>query len=202
MKEHWEGVYTRRKPDELSWFQEEPSVSLGLIEAAAPRRRAVIIDVGGGASRLVDGLLALGYVDLTVLDISAQALAYARERLLQRAESVRWIEADATTFVPDRRYDLWHDRAVFHFLAEAGARQAYLGALRQGLKVGGSLVLAAFAPDGPESCSGLPVLRFGRDEIAAELGTDFEWVSQVAETHRTPWGTAQPFNYFRFLKRR
>ncbi len=199
-REFWEKVYGERKPDEVSWFQVDPTRSLALLQAAGLAKDAAFIDVGGGASVLVDRLLSLGYTDLSVLDISAKALDYAKERLDEKAPSIHWIEADATAFAPPKAYDLWHDRAVFHFLTAPEDRAKYLGALRKGLRIGGTLVLAAFAADGPEKCSGLPVCRYGQEAIVAELGRGFELVGSAQETHRTPWDTEQRFNYFRFMR--
>jgi len=200
-KEHWEKVYTERKPDEVSWFQEVPTLSLALIEQAGIPKDAAILDMGAGASRLVDRLLAKGYSRVSVLDISGQALSYAKERLGATATKVRWIEADATEFTPPEIYDLWHDRAVFHFLTAEVDRERYLHSLRNGLRVGGTLILAAFAPDGPEKCSGLNVCRYDAASAQAVLGTEFELLQEADEAHRTPWDKEQRFKYLVFRRR-
>lgn len=199
-REHWEKVYTDRKPDEVSWFQEDPKKSLEMIEHAAIPKDGRIIDVGGGASKLADRLLDLDYGAVSVLDISAKALSYSQVRLGDRASEVQWIVSDATDFSATKPYDLWHDRAVFHFLTDPSDRAKYLAGLKTGLRAGGTLILAAFATDGPEKCSGLPVCRYGKAEVAAALGPEFELMETDAETHRTPWDTEQRFNYFRFRK--
>ena len=196
-KDHWEKVYNDRKPDEVSWFQDDPTQSLAMVERAGLPKGARIIDVGGGASSLVDRLLALGYSDLSVLDISGKALAYAKERLGASSANIKWLEVDITRFTPTEVYDLWHDRAVFHFLTDPADRARYLEGLKRGLRPGGTLVLASFAPDGPEKCSGLAVCRYGREDILAALGPEFELLEVEAETHKTPWDTEQRFNYFR-----
>ncbi len=197
-KEHWDKVYAERKPDEVSWYQAEPTVSLELIQGLGLSQDAAIIDVGGGASVLVDRLLALGYGDLSVLDISNKALDYSRQRLGAAASKVTWLVADVTAFSPSKVFDLWHDRAVFHFLTDAKDREAYVLRLRQGLRAGGHLILASFAPDGPEKCSGLPVCRYDANTLQAALGPGFKLLTQRDETHTTPWDTQQRFSYFVF----
>jgi len=199
-KEHWEKIYGQRRPDELSWFQAEATKSLELILASGIAKDASVIDVGAGASALVDGLLAQGFSRLSVLDISAAALAYARERLGEKSASVRWIEADITLFQPAGNFELWHDRAVFHFLVDAADREKYLAVLKKALKAGGTLILAAFAPDGPVSCSGLPVCRYDAKGMAAELGPEFKLLREEPEAHRTPSDTEQKFRYFLFRR--
>ena len=198
---HWEKIYGERKPDEVSWHQESPSLSLELIGRARVPKSGAVIDVGGGASRLVDALLDDGFEHVSVLDISARALAYARERLGARAGKVNWIEADVTAFAPAESYDLWHDRAVFHFLTEESDRRKYVEGLLKALKPGGALIAAAFAPDGPEKCSGLPVRRYDANLVRETFGEGFEFVREAAEIHVTPWKTEQRFSYF-LLKRR
>ncbi|HXV40764.1 MAG TPA: class I SAM-dependent methyltransferase [Steroidobacteraceae bacterium] len=182
----------------MSWYQPEPTVSLELIEAAGIAKDAGIIDVGGGASLLVDRLLDRGYTGLAVLDIAGGAMQASRERLGARAASVEWHEADVTSFEPPRRYGLWHDRAVFHFLTDARDRRAYVATLRKALKPGGSVMIAAFAPDGPPKCSGLDVMRHDQASIGAELGAGFLLAEARRETHRTPWQAEQEFIYCRF----
>ncbi len=195
-KAHWEGVYARRAPDSMSWFQPHAEPSLDLIERAGSARDAAIIDVGGGASTLVDDLLARGYRDLTVLDLSAAALAAAQVRLGDEARRVNWVEADITEAdLPAQRYHLWHDRAVFHFLTDAAQRQAYVGRVLHAVKPGGHVIVATFAEDGPDRCSGLPVMRYGADALHAEFGAPFELLEHRRETHRTPGGAEQQFVY-------
>lgn len=195
-KQHWERVYEEKKPDEVSWYQIRPEVSLDLIGRACLPKIGRVIDVGGGASVLVDYLLDGGFTDLTVLDIAGSALHHARTRLGPRASLVSWVEADVTRTEPAGPYDLWHDRAVFHFLTDPDDRARYLAALRRHLRPGGHLILAAFAPDGPEKCSGLPVRRYDADLLKDELGRDFSLLKEVPETHRTPWGDEQRFRYY------
>ncbi len=200
-KEHWERVYSDKPPLQVSWYQQEPAVSLRLIAHCGLAKDAPIIDVGGGASVLVDRLLDAGYSRLAVLDIAPRSLAFARTRLAARAQQVEWIEADVTQFVPRHTYTLWHDRAVFHFLSRAEQRRQYSAALHQALPAGGYLVLAAFAVGGPTQCSGLRVVQYDAEKLLAELGGEFELVEQTAETHLTPAGTEQLFCYFRLSRR-
>jgi trans-aconitate methyltransferase len=200
-RRHWEAVYGERKPEETSWFQESPSLSLELIRGAASSKDARIVDVGGGASRLTDSLVDAGFTALTVLDISGRALAYSQERLGARAKEAAWIESDVTGFSPSAPYDVWHDRAVFHFLTEKADRDAYLEVLGRSLKPGGAVILAAFAPDGPEKCSGLPVRRYDAGMIRETFGDGFELVREESETHLTPWKTEQRFGYFLLMRK-
>jgi SAM-dependent methyltransferase len=199
-KSHWERVYAARSPAEVSWFQAHPALSLELIEEAAPHRDARILDVGGGASVLVDCLLEAGYRRLAVLDISAAALQHARARLGVRAEAVEWHEADVTAFSPPHTFDLWHDRAVFHFLTERADRARYVAALTRALSPGGHIVIATFAPDGPPQCSGLDVVRYEPAALAAELGPGFALCTSRSEIHLTPAGNTQHFHYCLFRR--
>jgi SAM-dependent methyltransferase len=197
---HWQQVYLAKGEDQVSWFQASPEPSLGLIRRAGAPPGSAILEVGGGASRLVDGLLDAGYCDVTVLDLSAAALGRAQARLGARAGLARWIVADATGWRPERRYDLWHDRAAFHFLVDPADRAAYVGVLKQALASGGHVILAAFAPDGPEKCSGLPVMRCDAASFARELGPGFQLVEELAHAHATPWGAVQRFCFARFVR--
>lgn len=197
---HWEKVYTGTAEDEVSWFQDSPALSLELIAAASVGREARMIDVGGGASRLVDALLDAGFKDLTVLDIAEPALAKAMARLESRAGEITWVVHDVTTWKPPATFELWHDRAVFHFLTEADDRRAYVEVLRAALAPGGHVILAAFGPDGPQKCSGLPVVRYDAAAIAKELGAEFSLEEERAEAHETPGGATQHFRYFRFIR--
>lgn len=198
---HWDHVYATKGEAEVSWFQDSPAISLELIRAANPDPGASVIDIGGGASRLVDALLQHGYRDLAVLDLSAHALDAAKRRIGHAASMVDWIVADATTWQPAKTYDIWHDRAAFHFLTEARDRAAYVARLRSAVASGGHVIIATFAPDGPEKCSGLPVQRYDGASLAAELGPEFELIETRSETHHTPWNSTQAFQFSRFRKR-
>jgi trans-aconitate methyltransferase len=199
---HWDSVYATKGEAEVSWFQDSPTISLDLIRAAAPDHGAAVIDVGGGASRLVDALLKHGYRDVSVLDLSANALDAARKRIGAAAATVDWIVADATTWQPAKTYDVWHDRAAFHFLTDAGDRAAYVERLRSAIAPGGQIIIATFAPDGPEKCSGLPVQRHDSASLLAELGPEFALIETRRETHHTPWDSTQAFQFSRFQRRR
>lgn len=195
-KQHWETVYSTKSAQNVSWYQAEASLSLQLIQAAVTAPDACIVDVGGGASTLVDNLLASGYQHLTVLDLSGEALAVAQKRLGDKSEVVTWIEADVTQAnLPQHSMDLWHDRAVFHFLTDAADRKAYVAQVKRTVKPGGDLIVATFASDGPTQCSGLPVQRYTADALHAEFGSEFELLQHTEEHHRTPGGNLQHFIY-------
>lgn len=196
---HWEAVYREKADDAVSWFQPSATRSLALIEAAGTAHEEPLVDVGGGASRLVDGLLAAGYRDVSVLDISAAALERSRARLGPAAAAVHWLQADITTVELPARYRLWHDRAVFHFLVDAAPRAAYLERLERHLEPGGQAIIATFALDGPERCSGLPVQRYDEESLARTLGPNFRLLETMTERHATPAGAEQAFVYCRFL---
>ncbi|MBR0691191.1 class I SAM-dependent methyltransferase [Bradyrhizobium manausense] len=198
---HWQNVYATKGEAEVSWFQDSPTISLEMIRTVSPNRDAAIIDVGGGASRLVDALLQDGYRDLAVLDLSANALDAAKKRVGAAASRVDWIVADATTWRPAKTYDVWHDRAAFHFLTDPRDRAAYVERLRTAIAPGAHIIIATFAPDGPEKCSGLPVQRHDSASLAAELGPGFELVETRSETHQTPWHSMQAFQFSRFRRR-
>ena len=200
-KGHWETVYTTKGENEVSWFQDNPAPSLEMIELAKPGRSAAIIDIGGGASRLVDALLGRGFRHLAVLDISAAALDAAKARLGEAATKVQWIVADVTTWQPQQAFDIWHDRAAFHFLVDAADRAAYVGALKQALIPGGHAVIATFAIDGPEKCSGLEVARYDAAELASELGEEFTLIETRKHDHSTPWNSNQRFQFSLFRRR-
>lgn len=197
-QEHWNQVYQTKGTDDVSWYQRRPDLSLALIAASSVSKDAGIIDVGGGASTLVDFLLDDGYSRLAVLDLSGAALSHSRSRLGARAGGVEWFEADVTSFEPPHRFGLWHDRAVFHFLTAADDRRGYVATLRRTLQPGGTVVLSTFALDGPPKCSGLDVMRYDEQAILAELGAEFLLQEVRRETHITPWQTEQRFIYFRF----
>lgn len=195
-KDHWEKVYSSKATDAVSWFQPHAGYSLELIKATGLGRDASIIDVGGGASTLVDDLMANGYTDVSVLDLFAAALAAARKRLGSRASDVHWIEADITKAdLPANHYDVWHDRAVFHFLTSPEDRAAYVEAVFRSVRPGGHVIVATFAEDGPAQCSGLPVMRYRAGELHAEFGDSFSLLSHRKEAHHTPSGTVQQFVY-------
>jgi ubiquinone/menaquinone biosynthesis C-methylase UbiE len=199
-KQHWENVYQHKAVDEVSWFQAHPEYSLDLIQAAGVTPMQAIIDVGGGASRLVDKLLAAGYCNISVLDIAAAALTHTQARLGARAAEITWLESDVTAFTPPQSYALWHDRAVFHFLTEDADRQKYLCVLRQAVPVGGHVIIATFALDGPEQCSNLPVQRYDESALQAVLGAEFKLLETRCEAHQTPVGKIQHFMYARFQR--
>jgi SAM-dependent methyltransferase len=195
-REHWEHVYSTRPVDRVSWFQPHAGESLRLIRATGVRADAAIIDVGGGASTLVDDLLDNGYSNLTVLDLSASALAAAKTRLGARASGVQWMEANILTAgLPVHAYDVWHDRAVFHFLTAPDERQAYVEAVLRCVRPGGHVIVATFAEDGPTQCSGLPVMRYSADQLHAQFGAAFTLVAHNREEHHTPSGAVQKFVY-------
>lgn len=193
---HWDDVYARKPAEGVSWYRPHLERSLALIEAARLPRDAAILDVGGGASTLVDDLLDRGYTNVSVLDLSERALDVARQRLGDRAASVRWIVGDATTVALDAAsIDFWHDRAVFHFLRDDDARRRYVAIARRALKPGAHIVVATFGPAGPERCSGLDVVRYDAEGIHGVFGAAFEKVGSDEETHVTPWGSEQQFVY-------
>ena len=195
-RNHWERVYATKAVDRVSWYQEHAAQSLRLIRETGVAPTASIIDVGGGASTLVDDLLQDGYTALTVLDLSATALAAAKARLGPRAAAVRWIEADVTRAdLPAHGYDLWHDRAVFHFLIDPADRRAYVDAVIRAVKPGGHVIVATFAEDGPTQCSGLPVQRYSAGGLHAEFGAAFTLLRHETEEHHTPAGAIQKFVY-------
>jgi ubiquinone/menaquinone biosynthesis C-methylase UbiE len=200
-KQHWEQVYSTRATDAVSWYQEHADLSIRLIEQTGFSKDAAIIDVGGGASTLVDDLLASTYSNLTVLDVSAAALSAAQERLRTGVDLVKWIEADITcVHLASDAFDLWHDRAAFHFLTSPEQRAAYIENAVRALKHGGYLIIATFAEGGPVQCSGLPVVRYTCDHLRATLGPMFTLVQHQQQMHHTPTGAAQPFTYCCFRK--
>jgi ubiquinone/menaquinone biosynthesis C-methylase UbiE len=200
-KTHWESVYSSKGSDSVSWFQLRAELSLELIQSTGLGNEAAIIDVGAGASTLVDDLLNAGHICLSVLDLSGAALAESRRRLGDRSDQVTWIEGDvnAANFAP-ASIDLWHDRAVFHFLTVTQDRDAYLSQLQTALKPGGHLIMATFASDGPERCSNLPVVRYEPEQLQTLLGDGFTLKSVVREAHQTPGGNVQHFVYVHFMR--
>ncbi|NIM50884.1 MAG: methyltransferase domain-containing protein [Gemmatimonadales bacterium] len=199
-KSHWERVYAAKSPWEVSWYQLHPTLSLRLIEMCELGPEAGIIDVGGGTSNLVDELLARGFADLALLDISERALDQNRARLGPKAQNVEWIAADVTAFEPPRRWHLWHDRAVFHFLTEAEDRAGYRRALNEAVLADGFVIVATFGLKGPKRCSGLDVVRYSAKSLAAELGPEYELVQAQDEAHKTPSGKTQAFTYCLFRR--
>ncbi|KFX64432.1 MULTISPECIES: class I SAM-dependent methyltransferase [Paraburkholderia] len=201
-KSHWEDVYRSKAPDAVSWYRAHLEVSLKLIVEVASDRNAAVIDVGGGESTLVDDLLLRGYRNLTVLDMSAVALDTTRKRLGSIAGQVTWVESDITMVdLPEHRYDVWHDRAVFHFLTESSQRDAYVHLLTRALRPGGHAVIATFGPLGPNRCSRLDVRRYDAEQLSDEFGAGFELVTSTLEDHHTPAGSSQQFLYCCFRKR-
>ena len=198
---HWENTYSEKTPEKVSWYESRPQRSLELIQATGLGRGAGILDVGGGASGLAAQLLAMGYTDLTVVDISATALAHAEAKLAGDAAEVSWVQADVRSHDFGRLYDLWHDRAVFHFMVSAADRDGYLNVLRTTLRGDGHLIIATFGPQGPTQCSGLPVQRYSAEELQRVLGEDFELASSSLAVHRTPSGASQQFLYAHLLRR-
>ena len=195
-EQHWEQVYTAKASDSVSWFQGHADQSLALIHYTGVTKASAIIDVGGGASILVDNLTEEGYSDLTVLDISSAALDVAKQRLKKHAESIQWIVGDITKVELEKsRYDVWHDRAVFHFLTEPDDRQAYVERVMLSVRPNGHVIIATFSEDGPEKCSGLPVMRYNHKTLHAEFGDDFLLIKHEKEAHHTPLGTVQQFVY-------
>ncbi|WP_057956791.1 class I SAM-dependent methyltransferase [endosymbiont of Ridgeia piscesae] len=195
-KQHWEQVYRDKSPLEVSWYQKEPSLSLELIRNSGIQKDDPIIDVGGGASLLVDRLQQTGYSQLSVLDISARSLAYAQSRLGEAARQIEWHEVDVTEFSAPHRYALWHDRAVFHFLTKAADREKYAEVLNASLRPNGHLVIAAFAIGGPTQCSGLDIVQYDAERLLNVLGDGFQLLEELSESHPTPAGKRQAFSYF------
>jgi SAM-dependent methyltransferase len=197
---HWQNVYGTKSEKEVSWFQESPIISLDLIHATGVKPDAAIIDIGGGASRLIDFLLDEGFEAITILDLSEKALATTKVRLGERAPRVRWVVADVTTWEPTQTVDVWHDRAAFHFLTEAGDRAAYAARVSKTVRPGGHVIIGTFAPDGPERCSGLPVKRHDARSLGETLGRSFELVESRQHDHKTPIGGTQRFQFSRFRR--
>ena len=197
---HWDNVYATRSTNSVSWYQASAEPSLSLIRASGVGRGDPIIDVGGGASVLADQLLEAGFNDVSVLDIAQHALEASKARMGARPDHVHWMVADILSWAPRRPYSLWHDRAVFHFLTNGAERVAYRSVLAHGLKPGGTLIIATFAEDGPERCSGLPVQRWSAHALAAEFGDDFRLAEQRRQEHVTPAGAIQKFTWCRFRR--
>lgn len=199
-QEHWQRVFQTRSPQQTSWHQPHLHTSLDWITSAAPNRSASIIDIGSGESTLPDDLLALGYRNITVLDIAAAALSKSQTRLGPASTQIQWLVGDITQIaLPDRGYDLWHDRAFFHFLIDPAHRRAYARQLTVTLKPGGHAIIAAFGPNGPEKCSGLPTARYDAHTLEHELGAEFRLTKSSLVDHCTPSGAKQQFLYCDFI---
>ena len=199
---HWENVYATKGEDAVSWFQDKPDISLNLIRATGVKATASIIDIGGGASRLVDALLREGFKAVTVLDLSEKALATSKARLGARGPHVQWIVADITTWEPSQTYDVWHDRAALHFLTDPKDRTAYADRIMRAVRPGGHVIIGTFAPDGPERCSGLPVVRHDAATLGELLGHSFELIESRRHDHQTPAGATQRFQFSRYRRTR
>lgn len=197
---HWEGVYSSKGEADVSWFQEAPQPSMDLFKLIGAKPSDAIIDVGGGASRLVDHLNALGHKHITVLDLSSAALKQAEARLGKASSIVEWIAADASTWSPSSSYDIWHDRAAFHFLTEPEQQLSYMDRVRSALRPGGHVVIGTFAPDGPEKCSGLPVARHNAKSLGEHLGDSFALLDTRNYEHLTPWASKQKFQFSTFIR--
>lgn len=200
-KSHWENIYSHKPLTEVSWYQPVPQTSLDLISEFHLPKTAKIIDVGGGDSLLVDHLLDLGYEDITVLDISENALLRAKERLGEKAGKIRWIIADITTFKPQEKYDCWHDRAVFHFLTEENDIERYTQVISTGIREGGALILGTFAENGPTKCSGIPIRQYSESMMAGRFAYGFEKIKCEQTEHPTPFGTVQNFTFCTFRRK-
>ena len=197
---HWENVYSTKGEAEVSWFQETPKPSLDLLALVGATADSAVIDIGGGASRLVDALVAAGFTNISVLDLSAEALNVARARLGEAGNRVKWIVADATEWEPQQEYDIWHDRAAFHFLNEAQQQKAYIARMKRCLRIGGHIIMGTFALEGPEKCSGLPVTRHSAESLSALLGAAFSLIDSRRHEHATPWGAVQKFQFSTFKR--
>ena len=200
-KEHWENVYQKESPEELSWYQDKPEISLKLIAATGVGFDGNLIDIGGGTSKLASLLVAQGYTKVTVLDIAAHSIEQAKLALGEQANKIQWIEADATNYNFAEKYDIWHDRAVFHFLTDIHDRKRYVDAVQQSLKAGGYLIIATFGLKGPRKCSGLHVVRYSPETLHKEFGNNFDLVETFVEFHSTPSKVKQEFTYCHFTKR-
>lgn len=197
---HWNEVYSTKAADNVSWFQPRAEMSMLLIQESGAFDDSAIIDIGGGSSVLIDQLLDADFSDVTVLDISERALIGSKDRLRARAAEVHWIVSDVLEWTPVRSYDVWHDRAVFHFLTEERERAVYRATLLKALSLDGMVIIGTFAEDGPERCSGLPVKRWSAASLAFELGPEFRLIESLRENHTTPAGAVQPFTWTRFAR--
>ncbi|MDG4651038.1 class I SAM-dependent methyltransferase [Chryseobacterium arthrosphaerae] len=197
-KNHWENVYETKNPDQVSWTQAKPQTSLDFISSFGLGKEARIIDIGGGDSNLVDFLLQEGYENITVLDISSKALEKAKERLGDAAAKVKWIATDITAFEPAETYDIWHDRAAFHFLTTREQVSKYIGIAEKSIT--GFMVLGTFSKNGPTKCSGLDIQQYDEESLSSEFESGFEKIQCLTEDHTTPFGTVQNFVFCSFKK--
>lgn len=203
IKEHWEQVYTTKKPIEVSWFQKHAILSTELIKYSGILKSGAIIDIGGGASIFVENLLNIGFFNISVLDLSSTALALVKSRLGPKAERIKWIEGNVLeTLLPEHGYDVWHDRAAFHFLTSQDDRNAYIQTVLHAVKPGGFVIVATFAEDGPTQCSGLPAIRYSPTKLLAQFGPEFSLLIHQSETHLTPSGSEQKFVYCLFIRKK
>ena len=200
-QQHWDAVHRNRVPELVTWYQEHPALSLSFVAATGLGSDASVVDVGGGCSRFTDCLLDEGFTNLTVLDLSSVAIGYGCQRLGDRADEVTWIEGDVLRHRFDTTFDVWHDRAVFHFLVDPADQDRYVERLNATVPIGGHVIIATFALDGPDKCSGLPVQRYGPEALSRTLGHEFEAVDFQHETHHTPTGATQQFLYGHFQRR-
>jgi SAM-dependent methyltransferase len=200
-QQHWEALYRDRAPELVTWYQEHPALSLSFVAATGLGSGAAVVDVGGGCSLLTDYLIEQGYTNITVLDLSSIAMGYARQRLGDRAEEVTWIEGDVLEYRFDTTFDVWHDRAVFHFLTDPADQERYVDSLSDAVPTGGHVIIATFGLAGPETCSGLPVQRYGPEALSQALGPGFETVGFRTEMHHAPTGVTQQFLYGHFQRR-
>lgn len=199
-KDHWESVYKDQSPLEVSWYQKRPTTSLSLMRNLQLEKGENIIDVGGGASTLADYLLEDGFINITILDLSSNALALAKKRLGEKADLINWKVEDVTNHLPDHNYSLWHDRAVFHFLTEKNDRGKYKKVLEASIRDGGYVIIAAFSIGGPKQCSGLDIVQYDAEKLQKELGGSFKLIEELSEKHITPGGKEQSFGYYLFTK--
>ena len=199
-KKHWINVYQERSSLSVSWYQNEPKLSLELIRSTQVASNEAIIDVGGGASFLVDHLIKEYFTNLAVLDISENAIAISKKRLGDSAKNIEWFESDITQFDAPKKFTIWHDRALFHFLTDASDRENYIKVLNNALRLKGHLIISTFAIGGPEKCSGLEVVQYNSEKLIAELGDNFELIQERKEEHITPAKKTQNFNFFHFVK--
>ncbi|MCP4634313.1 MAG: class I SAM-dependent methyltransferase [candidate division Zixibacteria bacterium] len=199
-KKHWENIYIKNAPSKVGWYQEYPTVSLKIIENSGISPEQSIIDIGGGASCLVDCLIDKEYKNITVLDLSEASLKISMKRLGKRAENIQWCATDITSWDSSIKYNLWHDRAMFHFLTSEDERKQYINSLNRNLLIGGHLIIATFAPDGPPKCSGLNIVRYDADKISSAIGNNFKLLEVINDTHITPGGIEQKYLYFYFKR--
>ena len=199
-KEHWENIYANKQMNEVSWFQQEPTISLALIQKNTQSKDDAIIDIGGGDGFLVDNLLELGYTNITVLDISANAINKVKERLGINADKVKWIISDITEFIPTEQYDIWHDRAVFHFLTYKKEIEYYKILVSKNISDNGCFILATFTDDGPEKCSGLEVCKYSEKDMENSFSAAFKVIESFKYKHLTPFGSIQNFIFSVFRK--